>query len=94
MLHSRRSRVFFPQFIYDNGVGSAADRFDINLYRADDDIDYAEHVCGTKVATLCDKPDIGCRDSGEMCGCSEESGVLVHRCSLVDSDQGSSPPSV
>eukprot|EP00752_Nemacystus_decipiens_P008618 g7697.t1 len=46
------------RFVYDNGVGDTADRFDIDLY-ADDH----EDACGTKVESLCDEPEIGCKDS-------------------------------
>ncbi|CAM9563888.1 unnamed protein product [Ascophyllum nodosum] len=43
---------------YDNGVGSRVDRFAIDLYMSSGDGD-----CGTYVVTLCDKPEIGCKDS-------------------------------
>lgn len=43
---------------YDNGVGSAVDRFAIDLYMSGGDGD-----CGTFYMTICDKPSIGCKDS-------------------------------
>ena len=49
------------QFDYDNGFGSSADRFSIDLYLADG----GSGDCGTYVTSVCDKPSIGCRDSGE-----------------------------
>ena len=51
---------FANQFDYDNGVGSSVDRFAIDLYKADGRDD-----CGTWVASICDKPTIGCKDSSE-----------------------------
>eukprot|EP00903_Cladosiphon_okamuranus_P015454 g14272.t1 len=46
------------KFVYDNGVGSTADRFNIDLH-----IEDGEDACGTKVESLCDEPEIGCKDS-------------------------------
>ncbi|CAM9427894.1 unnamed protein product [Ascophyllum nodosum] len=43
---------------YDDGFGSAAGRFDIDLFEADGSGD-----CGTFYATLCDKEEIGCKDT-------------------------------
>jgi len=43
---------------YDNGFGSAADRFSIALYLTEGSGD-----CGTYYANICDKPSIGCKDS-------------------------------
>lgn len=54
------SHIYF-QFLYDNGVGSSADRFDIDLYQPTDD----GTACGTKIVSLCDKESIGCMDSGQ-----------------------------
>ena len=45
---------------YDNGVGSAVDRFAIDLYMSGGTGD-----CGTFYMTICDKPSIGCKDSRE-----------------------------
>ena len=50
------------KFDYDNGFGSSADRFSIDLYMADG----GSGDCGTYVASICNKPSIGCRDSGEF----------------------------
>lgn len=44
---------------YLNGVGSSADRFDIDLYSANG----TSGQCGTYVTPLCEKSEIGCRDS-------------------------------
>ncbi len=55
-----RCRLACHQFLYDNGVGSTADRFNIDLH-----IEDGEDACGTKVESLCDEPEIGCKDSGE-----------------------------
>ena len=52
--------LVFLQWDYDNGVGSRVDRFAIDLYMSSGDGD-----CGTYVVTLCDKPEIGCKDSSE-----------------------------
>lgn len=46
---------------YDNGVGSTADRFAIDLYMSEGTGD-----CGTYYAALCDKPSIGCKDSSKF----------------------------
>lgn len=46
------------QWKYLNGVGSAADRFDIDLYSATG----RSGQCGTYTEALCDKSMIGCRD--------------------------------
>ncbi|CAM9427966.1 unnamed protein product [Ascophyllum nodosum] len=43
---------------YDDGFGSAAGRFDIDLYEADGSGD-----CGTFYTALCDKESIGCKDT-------------------------------
>lgn len=43
---------------YDDGFGSAAGRFNIDLFEADGSGD-----CGTFYATLCDKESIGCKDT-------------------------------
>lgn len=47
------------QWDYLNGVGSSADRFDIDLYRATG----KSGQCGTYAEALCEKSMIGCRDS-------------------------------
>lgn len=54
--------LFFDsvQFDYDNGFGSKVDRFSIDLYKAD-----GTGECGSWVASICDKPAIGCKDSSE-----------------------------
>lgn len=49
------------QFAYDNGLGSSADRFKIDLYYAD--IGHGD--CGKWLTSICDKPEIGCKDSSE-----------------------------
>lgn len=51
----------FRQFEYDNGVGSAVDRFAIDLYEAE-----GTGECGTYVTSICDKESIGCKDSGKL----------------------------
>lgn len=48
------------QFDYDNGFGSSIGRFNIDLYESEGTED-----CGTLVTSICDKPDIGCRDTSE-----------------------------
>ena len=52
---------YFLQWDYDDGFGSAAGRFDIDLFEADGSGD-----CGTFYATLCDKEEIGCKDTREF----------------------------
>lgn len=47
------------QWKYLNAVGSATDRFDIDLFRATG----KSGQCGTYAEALCDKSTIGCRDS-------------------------------
>eukprot|EP00903_Cladosiphon_okamuranus_P018650 g17165.t1 len=47
------------EFAYDNGLGSSVDRFKIDLYYAD--IEGGD--CGKWLTSICDKPDIGCKDS-------------------------------
>ncbi|CAM9925842.1 unnamed protein product [Ectocarpus sp. 4 AP-2014] len=51
--------VYTVEWDYENGLGSSTDRFAIDLYT------YGTGTgdCGTYVATLCDKPAIGCPDS-------------------------------
>ena len=49
---------YFLQWDYDDGFGSAAGRFDIDLYEADGSGD-----CGTFYTALCDKESIGCKDT-------------------------------
>ncbi|CAM9286019.1 unnamed protein product [Discosporangium mesarthrocarpum] len=44
---------------YDNGLGSAVDRFDIDLYIDDG----GDGDCGTWLTSICDKTDRGCKDS-------------------------------
>lgn len=50
------------QFDYDDGFGSSADRFSIDLYRADG----GSGDCGSFVTSVCDKESIGCKDSSEL----------------------------
>ncbi|CAM9340399.1 unnamed protein product [Pylaiella littoralis] len=51
-------KEYTVQFDYDNGYGSAVERFAIDLYKADGTSD-----CGTYVTSVCDKETIGCKDS-------------------------------
>lgn len=49
------------QFDYNNGFGNTVGRFRIDLYT-----NYGSGDCGGWVGSICDKPDIGCKDSGEL----------------------------
>lgn len=60
--------VHLYQFAYDNGLGSAADRFKIDLYYAD----IGRGDCGKWLTSICDKPDIGCKDSSETTPCETD----------------------
>lgn len=53
----------FPshQFLLDNGIRSPDDRFMIDLYM----FGGGSGDCGVWVGSLCDEPDIGCKDSGK-----------------------------
>lgn len=44
-----------------NEVGDKAGRFNIDLYKAE----AGAGDCGTFYTTICDKPEIGCKDTGE-----------------------------
>ncbi len=58
-------RVSFPphlQFDYGNGFGERLGRFRLDLYQAQS----GPGDCGQWVANICDKPEIGCRDSREF----------------------------
>ena len=49
------------QFDYDNGFGSRAGRFRIDLYASGGSGD-----CGTFITSICDKPDKGCHDTRKL----------------------------
>ncbi|CAN0176837.1 unnamed protein product [Ectocarpus sp. 6 AP-2014] len=53
--------TYTVEFDYDNGFGEQLGRFKIDLYKAEGNGD-----CGSWVTSVCDKPDMGCRDSGEF----------------------------
>ncbi len=57
---NERMDLVREQFDYKNEVGDNAGRFNIDLYMAD-----GSDGCGSFVTTICDKPEIGCKDSGE-----------------------------
>ncbi|CAM9687168.1 unnamed protein product [Ectocarpus sp. 8 AP-2014] len=50
--------TYTVEFDYDNGFGEQLGRFKIDLYKAEGNGD-----CGSWVTSVCDKPDMGCRDS-------------------------------
>lgn len=54
----------FLQFMYNNGFGNTVGRFKIDLYSQDG---YGGWMgdCGGWVGSICDKPDIGCKDTSE-----------------------------
>lgn len=54
------------QFNYNNGLGSSVSRFMIDLYEAEGSGD-----CGSWQTSICDKPDVGCKDTGESRGTVE-----------------------
>lgn len=45
---------------YDNGFGSTVGRFKIDLYKSEGSGDR-----GSKMTTICNKPNVGCRDTSE-----------------------------
>lgn len=47
-------------------MGSSTGRFKLDLYKAEGAGD-----CGTWVASICDKPSIGCKDSSECITCQK-----------------------
>eukprot|EP00752_Nemacystus_decipiens_P006737 g6056.t1 len=50
--------VYTVLFDYDNGFGEQLGRFKIDLYESTGSGD-----CGTWVTSICDKPEMGCKDS-------------------------------
>lgn len=53
------------QFDYDNGFGSTVGRFKIDMYAQSEVEDMMMGDCGFWISSVCDKPDIGCKDSSE-----------------------------
>ncbi|CAM9662559.1 unnamed protein product [Ascophyllum nodosum] len=70
---------------YDDGFGSAAGRFNIDLFEADGSGD-----CGTFYAALCDKESIGCKDTqGDYdiaLPCDANTGEYKIRVGVFDDD--------
>lgn len=57
---------------YLNGVGSSADRFDIDLYK----VNGTSGQCGAYVTPLCERSEIGCRDSDGNCSVAIPHNVM------------------
>lgn len=51
------------EFDYDNGFGSTVGRFKIDMYAQSEVEDMMMGDCGFWISSVCDKPDIGCKDS-------------------------------
>ncbi|CAM9225329.1 unnamed protein product [Ascophyllum nodosum] len=70
---------------YDDGFGSAAGRFNIDLYEAD-----GSGECGTFYGTVCDKEEIGCKDTqGDydiVIPCNVNTGEYKIRIGVFDDD--------
>lgn len=53
------------QFDYSNGLGGEIGRFKIDLYLQASGESSSQGDCGQWVGSICDRPDIGCRDTRE-----------------------------